>query len=528
MQPKFTFIETLPRDASTRERELQLAEARKHAAIVSHKRRQVTIPVIRVSTGQKRRRSQPSPPKELACTGRESSGVQTCDNDLVADSSTAPNLNGSTKIRKSKGKDSKAVKIFSELLEILWNKDLSNLVVPSYQMDPFYRVPHGNSVSFYEAVDFFTNTVLPNNAPVYAIFNIGNIFTSYTFDLVTRDYFFNVWTAVMQLIRSSFAPQSTSAQKALKHQGAALAQLQRAINASAVSADDYTISGVLMVALLARLYGDKQSHIVHCHYLQKLVEQRGGLDSLVFDGVTRCAILQWECIWALDTGKSVFEGLRRVKLPIYPTMPFSDDLQAQIRSLPVGFQRMACQGKLAMDVLELLGRIADRDLVKPTSPVKEAQWERRKYDDFWEACGCLAEPRPSLQKFLCLALLLFCVNEHSPRRQFRKGMTIFGGPRVYLTRELPDFTCSDAADLECLMWIWMVVIDAWSSDCAQDGELPPNGRKLLTKFRKIFTDPTSWKVAELVLEKFFWSERFSRACEIFWDTKSVHSDAGLQ
>lgn len=55
MQPRLTFIENLPQDASTRQRELQRAEARKHAATVSHLRRRGMIPFSRTPMGQKRR-----------------------------------------------------------------------------------------------------------------------------------------------------------------------------------------------------------------------------------------------------------------------------------------------------------------------------------------------------------------------------------------------------------------------------------------------------------------------------------------
>lgn len=320
----------------------------------------------------------------------------------------------------------------------------------------------------------------------------------------------------MHLIKSLFTPQSRSAQTALRHQGAALAQLQRAISQSWARVDDYTICSVLMIALLARLYGNQQSHAIHCHYLQKMVEQRGGLDDLVFDGVTRCAILQWESFWALDTGRSAFQGLRQLKAPIYPSVPLPSELRLRVNKLPVGFQRLAHQGKLAIDVLELLGRVATQTPAKSTLSINTAQWSRRKYDDFWEACRCLADPRPGLQKFLCLALLLYCVDEYSPQRQFRRGMTIFGGPRALLTRELPKLSCRDEAETECLMWIWMVVVDAWSSDCEKDGDLPPIGLQCLHDLRRAFPNITTWEDMRSVLRKFFWSRRFSSACEAFW------------
>lgn len=518
MQPHLTFVDFLPRDATRRERELQLAKARRHAATVAHQRRRVAAVGVRPSNQGSRVHdgcsalSKPGlavPAKHAAYRLRRNTRC------LSVRSDDDPAMHDPFPHETSQLEGSEEVSVVSQHVESLReSRSLSKFVLCSYRMDPLYRIPHDSAVSFYEAVDFFTHTVSPNNVPVYTIFNVSNVY-GFTFDLASEDHFLHVFLATMHLIRSMAAPHSQSAHSALKHKGEALKKLQQVISHCGLGVDDYIICSVLFIALLARAYGDHRTHAIHCHYLQRMVEQRGGLDGLALSGITRCAILQWESFWALDTGRSMFEGLRKVKAPVYPSLPLPSELKRRVWALPVGFQRLAYRGKLALDVLELLERTANPNLVNVQLADKSSQWSRAKYDDFWEACACLADPEASLQKYLCLALLLFCTDEYSPRRQFRRGMTVFNGPRALLTRELPMLASNDSAEEECLMWIWMVVVDAWSSDCAIEGQLPISGLQLMFDFRWSFPGASSWDGTSSILRKFFWSKRFSSACKAF-------------
>ena len=80
-----------------------------------------------------------------------------------------------------------------EKMNKIWRRDLSNLVRKVNQVEPFYNSPHGNSSSFYRGAEYFTQVIIPNNAPVYTIFNVSNVYTQDTFDLSQKDHVLHAW-----------------------------------------------------------------------------------------------------------------------------------------------------------------------------------------------------------------------------------------------------------------------------------------------------------------------------------------------
>jgi hypothetical protein len=229
---------------------------------------------------------------------------------------------------------------------------------------------------------------------------------------------------------------------------------------------------------------------------------------------------RWESFWALNSGWTIFPEARPVYAPVYPVHPFSEDLRLLISKLPIGLQALAEERKLAMDVLEVLARTADaeQEQKKKGSVVTQTdifQSCQRRYHDFWEACSCLAAPDvdgPNLEKLLVLALLLYCLHTFSPMRAVT---AVYNGSRMKLTNDIRKRKRGVGKEEECVLWIWMVLVDSWRS---VSGTLLPTGIELMQQARERWIHVRDWATANPILRDFFWDEAFAKRCNFYWHT----------
>jgi hypothetical protein len=176
----------------------------------------------------------------------------------------------------------------------------------------------------------------------------------------------------------------------------------------------------------------------------RALETHSGAVPIAFRCRSDCVEIHWSwlgCFWALNTGSGIFPEARPAYVPIYPDIPFSEDLCLLISKLPPGFQALAKQRKLAIDVLEVLARVSDTEQMQKRTgsvvrPVDVFRSRPRRYHDFWEACSCLATPDvdgPNFEKsVIVLALLLYCLHT-STFSPMRAVTTIYNGSRMKLT-----------------------------------------------------------------------------------------------
>jgi hypothetical protein len=90
----------------------------------------------------------------------------------------------------------------------------------------------------------------PNHAPMYAIFNITNIYTSYYFELLQHEDFLHMGVASVQAVIDQLrAPDQEPSQNVLRHIGKAMSNLRRRLERPGATADDLTIMVVLFLAV---------------------------------------------------------------------------------------------------------------------------------------------------------------------------------------------------------------------------------------------------------------------------------------
>jgi hypothetical protein len=92
----------------------------------------------------------------------------------------------------------------------------------------------------------------PNHAPIYKIFNVRNVYTSYYFELLqNEDFLYTGVASVQAVIDQLRSPSQKPSQNVLRHIGKAMSNLRRRLERPGATADDLTIMTVLFLAVVA-------------------------------------------------------------------------------------------------------------------------------------------------------------------------------------------------------------------------------------------------------------------------------------
>lgn len=431
------------------------------------------------------------------------------------------------------------------------------------RVDPFDCMRDKRTANVSMVLDHHATITAPNHIPIYSIFNVTNVFTSYYTELLCREGSLHAGVAsvhagIDQLRRPGMGPSSET----LQHLNKAIIELRETLDAiikkslgsseAAALISESTIMTVMFMAVCARVLGDTVAHEAHKRTVASLVAAKGGLDKLTGQhGLARCALMQLESFWALNSGATIFPSNRPTYNPQYPSIPFSESVLRQIKTLPIGFQTLAQTRMLAADVIEVLARATaaqtEFDSKGTYGDFRENYMPKiRRYSDFWEACTCLGAPdevvtfkcedggtegisSPNLQKLIVLALILHCSNSLS---HTRAASTIYNGSRIKLISDLPrKFAVSKQyqrlgrksvepgmagvlqRETDVLLWISLVLVDSWRT---VNGVPTPQSSGLMKMTRDHFAEVSMWAEIEVILRKFFWNKKFLGRCESSW------------
>lgn len=366
-------------------------------------------------------------------------------------------------------------------------------------------------------VDYFRHAIAPIYHPMYAIFDVTNVFTSYWFELMSHDEYTNAGLAMVGAIMERLSnPSTTQSDNNKAYQAKALARLRKKYAESAHNgrnaADDITIIVVLAFANLARFLGDTESYKTHRRNMQEMVKSRGGLDQLGDQGLVKCALMQYDTFWIFEpNGTALFPDARPEHIPVYPAFPLSSDLREVFVKLPVGFQSLILKGKISVELIDVLGRAAEASVNGISSITTGDIYNSpiRKNHDFLEACPTLRLPddaRNIIEKKICLALLMYCANTFT---QARSSTSVYLASRTELTRLLSQSMESLLLpqEDECLFWVCVICVDSWRKD-GPLSPLLPQGLNLLPHLKHMGTG----LLPQNVLQKFFFNEELLDGC----------------
>lgn len=372
------------------------------------------------------------------------------------------------------------------------------------------------------AIDYFVQVINPVNSPIYAIFNVTNIYTSYWMKLMDDQSYRPIGAAMVgAIIQKIRDPTAETSEEVKSNQNLAISRLQKkhecALGSGSVVNDDISIITVLALANLARFQGQAKAYDVHRRSLKNMVFSRGGLDKLGDDGLVAASVSQWDSFWTIQKDVSpLFPAGRAIHTPVYPAFPLSNDLRDTFLNIPIGFQSLILKGKVSVELLDTISRTAEASTngIQSLSPGDMWHSKTRKHRDFLEACPVLAASDTStsvLEKKITLALLLYCANTFTSARS---STSLFGASRVELSRLLllEDQTQCSPVEKECLYWISAVCVDSWRQ-AGPGSALLAKGLEVLPVLKQLNQECTSRNV----LQRFFANQELVTECDRYLD-----------
>jgi hypothetical protein len=550
---RFAFIQSLPSGGSRRDQELQQSSVRSHAAIVAHQRlrsRQPPRGGAAASRPKTRTRGKavlpyhasglpvpPPSPNDLhseALTlsrtpwvGSINSPLSPPDSPEDVDYSSYPESTGGS--QSDQEVENVAYNINSSYLRKSWretsgtfsqppfNTSLNYKPSPGLRTDPFFCIPSSADARIGLTLDFYSQVLSPSSDAVCYVFNVSNIYASFL-EILQDEYFLDAGLSVIQLLHEQArAPGSQPSLQILRHKGNAIAKVREKLSRTAAPVDNVTLFAMVYLAVLEKGMRNSVAHGLHKRNIAATISQRGGLKSLQDGTLLKGSLMQFDTLWALETGATMFPGERRRYDRRYPSHPFSPELCDMITILPSGFHDLATACALSYDVLPVLYRAAHLTSLSTYNRLELLSKTRRStrmYNDFWEACPCLAvsvfECNCSmLEKLLCLTLICYSFTAFGAR----SAPSALREPKFELTNKIALYSPKSPAEELCVIWMWIVLIDSWRTG----NRLQPDGFSLLFNLQQRFPRLRYTENVSACGSQFLWTSELERSVKIYWD-----------
>ena len=397
--------------------------------------------------------------------------------------------------------------------------------------DPFHSLPGQQTPCVTSALDYYVQVLSPLHEPLLLAVNMVNPMMTWAFPLIiSHESAYHAAVALSQAyLEKRGSPTSPPSQEVDFHRRKAVTILRERLHElDGGVPDDGALLTVLALASLDVLY--QEDTIMNRKGLALLVAMKGGLDQLGMRGLIKAYLVQFDYFWMLETGaKSVFPLSKRKQLRLYPQHPFNEDALSLIKTLPPGFSAVAQQGSLGMDVVQILSRVSKFVESKISSPrsrnEKSPSPDGHDYPDIFDVCFCLhssSATEHSLEKNVCLALILFSFNVHDPDPKTSK-ITAYRGSRQELTRSLPFTQQHNVQEQACLLWIWIVLLASWKLEF----NLQENDFPLSQAFFDKFPEAKRWKTVETIMRRFLWYEPLAQVWKASWQ-EALYVSQGMK
>ncbi|KEF58087.1 uncharacterized protein A1O9_06010 [Exophiala aquamarina CBS 119918] len=383
-----------------------------------------------------------------------------------------------------------------------------------FRTDPFHCIPGSVDTRVASTIDFYAQHLSPGNDAVCYVFDVTNIY-AWFLDALAVGHFYDAGMSVVQGLHDDVrAIDPSTSPQVLTHRGKAMAKVRQRILKDAINVDDSTVIAMIFLAVLERSFRNTSAHELHKKNLQMIVSKRGGLKAFQDGSLVKGAMLQFDTLWSLDSGKTIFPGERRQHDPELPSHPYSPELCKVIESFPPGFEALALEGVLSYDVIPLVYRAAHLARLSPSARWQLLSTKRRlpgQYNDFAEACPSLAISGRSgsmLEKLIATAILCFAYTGFGSRT----SASALRGSRAELLMNLHLYNPKSVAEADCLLWMYVVAVDAWSVG----SRLQPDGLVLLVKLQEGYPATRSVDAAITMARRFLWTSLLDESVRSYW------------
>jgi Fungal specific transcription factor domain len=300
--------------------------------------------------------------------------------------------------------------------------------------------------------------------------------------------------ALMELVQNKGKQSATTLSKAvMRHATEAISQLQVKLVCEKDSLDDAVLIAMLNLAAMEFHENNFGRLNIHMQAITRIVELRGGVDRLGFDGYLGHTILAYTTLWQ----QMRLYHLHPPKVTIeYPSHPFSPEFCKHISDLPVGFQEPMLARQCCVTVIEILHNIF-------VSKIQEVVTVAIPYETLGESIIEIRylQQRPELSVFeriILHGIIAFIIHSDNSKAMYRvlKPKFLQVQCQALLTQN-KDLTAMHESQRQCLIWASCLFIaeTQWGSWTSRLG----------TKLLANVADDMSWEKRLELCQDFFWN-----------------------
>ncbi|KAK7887883.1 hypothetical protein LTR67_009277 [Exophiala xenobiotica] len=305
------------------------------------------------------------------------------------------------------------------------------------------------------------------------------------------------------------------------HYGEALSKLRDSLTEQNAYIEDAVVFSILSLLEVEYLMGNMSAYQVHVRGLKRIVDLRGGLDSLGWVGLLKPAVTGvlafWYSInqpWAGDP----FEFDRgQYLVPLRPSvLPPDLDSAALTAYLDIGTKQLVEEGRLSPHVVSHVQQVyynwQDVDLYtfSPFGGKSAANVEGRE-----RGWSLMAYAGNSLVDRIVLTAMQHTLLDVSHAERFSEyyGRLIFNWVG-FCSSAIDEVDEGDTALCDLLIWLCMKLVGGLTATFlrVQSSSKDDQRFQLMTKVLAIYPKTQDWKTLESIVKKFKWSEH----CLHFW------------
>lgn len=178
-------------------------------------------------------------------------------------------------------------------------------------------------------------------------------------------------------------------------------------------------------------------------------------------------------------------------------------------SLTGGFRHLADAQRLSVPTIRVLVRLTSCLLPQRRSVTIH---NTQTFQDFEDACPCLASSDVTFEKVLCLTIMAYCNLVSSPNGRGFDLTLMFGARRNLLTEAVTTWPEPHPAEKASFIWIIATAALSW---CGKLKKVPDKIAGLFNRLLSMFEN-LHWADIITILRDFIWDERFTSQLFELW------------
>ncbi|KIW72343.1 hypothetical protein PV04_00542 [Phialophora macrospora] len=409
----------------------------------------------------------------------------------------------------------------SAVLPQLTRLPVSNL------FDPFNTIPIAQDAEVVAAMDHYINNWAPSQRPGLKYQTKDNPLIRDAFPAALQNV--ELFEATVALCLSFKAAgenfQSRMCNWSLYHKGQALSGIRNKLYSGWV--DEAVILATVFLMIIDNVFLDIQAYETHLHGLRKMAKAFKAASGKELFGGSLLSFIAWaesNALLLFGDRIALHKTATDVACLEYPRQPFPSTLTIIIGTLTPGFQSLASEGRLSVEVISSLAkttrwtRCIDPEPGKSPSGIDQAFLTnfdpRANSADLMRLCRVSSEEN-AVERAICKAVYIYYAN--------LLGWTCRCSGYRRMVEELGNtlraWDFQETWDKG--LWKWLALVTA---NAARRGKLQQLQTEMMTGLLALGGSGQDWKSVQLETQKFLFHSKLGREWEMCWDM--AHAPTG--